>query len=175
MFKELLVIPNYQLSHNCMSHNIFLPHEGLQGFVANMGCNYPVQQQRGSGGNTRTRLGGVSVTSQSSLDFRLSSFPCPQVSMLIKRDWGEKFCQASASQREKGRGFTKPSQLFPGKGDRSGFPFVCWETGSKHFLFSNAFLIKSFLGASPSSSQRIQTRKGNSWDPNCFLWILPWC
>lgn len=158
-----------------MSHNIFLPHEGLQGFVANRGCNYPVQQQRGSGGNTRTHLGGVSVTSQSSLDFRLSSFPCPRVSMLIKRDWGEKFCQASTSQREKGRGFTKLSQLFPGKGDSSGFPCVCWETGSKHFLFPNACFHEILPGASPSSSQRIQTRKHNPWDTNCLLWILPCC
>lgn len=62
MLKELLIkiIPNYQLSHELpLSHNIFLPREGLWGFVGNMGCNYPAQQHRGSGGKARAPLGGV--------------------------------------------------------------------------------------------------------------------
>lgn len=54
LLQELLIIPNYPLSHRC--HNIFLPHEGLQGFVGIRGCNYPPQQQGGSAGKARDHL-----------------------------------------------------------------------------------------------------------------------
>lgn len=47
MLKELLVILNYQLSQNRMSHNIFLRYKGLQRFIENTGCNYALQQQKG--------------------------------------------------------------------------------------------------------------------------------
>lgn len=99
MLKELLVILNYQLSQNCMSHNIFLQYKGLQRFVENMGCNYPYAAAKGEGGRKkRTHLRGFYIKYQSSFDFRLSSF-----FIHIKWDWVAKFRQPSTSQQEAGK------------------------------------------------------------------------
>lgn len=165
MFKELLVIPNYQLSHSCMSHNIFHAREGLQGFVENMGCNYPTQQHRGSAAKATTRPGGDSVKSQSSLDFRLSSFSCPQVSMLIKRDWGEKICQASTSQRE--MGFDKAFPAFSRKRRLFSFP-LC-------FLAAKISSFLKLVSLNPSWGLPLIFPK-NKKPGKTILWhkLLPW-
>lgn len=167
MLKELLVILNYPLSQNCMSHNIFLRYKGLQRFVENTGCNYAYAAAKGEGGRKkRTHLRGFDIKYQGSFDFTLGSFSCPQLSIRIKQGWGEKFQQPCTSQREAGKS-EGVQRVFPSPlQGKDIFSLALWEMRHQTLLLSSGlFPWNPSWSLHPRSTKEYKTGKTHD-----FLW-----